>query len=167
MPFGKGKKPDRLSALYEELDKLVQEQLDHRQKFRKIFEQDQVTESLIGTKQEQIKKLLQERFRGKTGTQKVYSCPRFYIEVQPKHERIIDKEKLLKEKHDQLVELGAIVKVPPKKAYEDVDIGVIDRAMYNESIPKDFLDPYKTAGEAKTPSVSFKQPQPAKDKDKK
>lgn len=95
--------------------------------------------------------------RTRDGQFVLHSGKHSVFKVKPQRERRIDADALLRDHRPTLAKLGAIVHVPK---HDEVDTGRIDKAVYGKQLPEDFLAPYVTRGDAKTPSVLIGVPEP-------
>jgi len=161
MPIGKppAKKVDPLKALFAKLEEAMLDVRAHRAGFEHVYERGDTLAATVTSLQEQVKKQLHEKYRGKpSGLVVAHASTMYKIEVTPKFARVIDFKRLLAERRELLEGIGAIKVIPATEEHEEVDMSVVDKAMHAKSIPSDIIKQYIEAGEPQTPTVSFKQP---------
>lgn len=162
--MGIGGKRKTMDVLCDQLAALLTQQKLSRAKYRKVFEADAELEARIEGVKARIKKDLQEAYTGSVGRKTVYRGDDLIIEVTPRNERVFDVAGFLHQYRDQLVEIGAVVQVPAKPAYEDIDIAAVDAAVHRKAISKELVSQFVSQGAAKTPAVAFKLPAPEEEK---
>jgi hypothetical protein len=158
-------KPEKqLPDLYAKLDAAIADEIKFKRKHAEILETLDEKTSKVKTLQEQIKALCHQAFAAREGQFTAFAGSNIEVVVKPAHNQEIDEARLIKEQAERLKEIGALVDVPTVKAHKTIDKKAINSAIHRKVLPADFLKPYTTTGEARTPSVSFTPPAPKETK---